>query len=824
MDVRALDEAGLTVGNVWDLLTRAAVEHDAFEGTFEHPRVAAVDSLRHLFGSLRDRTEECVGLLGLLTASMMIAHEFDRRRGLGFESASDPTAKAVFAELKVLFEDARVLLALKAVYGVANHDGADAAQATAVWEDLDFVELRLHRLGTTSFILAGPWIEKQGRRAKVALKCVLLPYTRIAAIARATEGYARRYGAPGLGGAGEGDADGSSPHLAEVYASTRAWVAMELINGRTLREELDARFGDQSAAQDQSDARARVRGPERLRLDALCQLAPPLFRALSDIQRLGLTHHDLTPTNIIFTRDSAYGSGTRAVLIDFGRNHLYTRTIGALEGPEASFVAPETKQNAAQADPRLADLYSLGKLLIAIGGTEPGQGAEVPDAFYVRTPLLARFVEDLVDSDPNRRLLLYGDSGWTYADLGTEFAMELQAVSVADREGLLGDDRPTLRGLFDLATPTSRTASRQWRIRRVRAQQRRLLREAGREESEAQPGGTGPVLPEVAGPAVTVEPDEPGFILVGRPSEQALRRLSDRARVNSRRAGVLLFWSALCGVCWALVFLVISVQLARDAGIDPTPEAVDVVRWFTGVIGWTGATAAISGWERQLTDLLGPPGAHNLDARIVGGTFALVNVKHYQNIFAGISPLNGAGQLPLGRRVHAWASEFWIRLFAFWWITVVLAPNFGDPLWWPICTAIGLSVQLMLNATVSSFANLTVKDARRNGFSTVPPHSREITGLKVFSRWTPSMFVFLLMVWPLAYFISRGNLDGTPYALMLGVSNIGIFYVVKCGLDAPAIRSGLARAFLASERAAAARVTGTTAGSWRPAAPRARQP
>ncbi|MDW5323157.1 hypothetical protein [Plantactinospora sp. KLBMP9567] len=817
----------LSPENIWELMARAAVEHDAFEGAFQRDRRVVIEVLRDFYSGLSGRQEKCVGLIGLLLSGLIIAHEFDRRRGAGPEGATDEAAGAAEAEVGELFGDARVLRALAAVYGLANRNSRPGVPDPAeLWDEIDFVQLRLLRFGTTSFILKGPWKDRHGRRARIALKCVLPPYTRIEAIASATEAYVERYG-PRLSAAGaEAAAHGQEPsvHLPEIYASTRAWVAMELIDGRTLEEVMTARLG-RAVTEDRSNRRPGLRGPALLRLDALCDLVPPLFRALAAIQKLGLTHQDLTPSNVIFTSDRGYGSGLKAVLIDLGRNHLYTRTIGALEGREAGYVAPEMKQQATVAKPALADLYSLGRLLIAIGGADPTQGSEVPDVFYLRTPLLARFIEDLVERDPTRRLLLYGDASWTYAELGTEFAMELQAVTVAEREGLLGEERPSLRGLFDLASPTTRTTARQRRLRRVRVQQRRLLRQW---YEASRPGGTGSAAPRVEDPPISADPSDPEFIRIGQPSEQALGRLSDRARRNNHRADMLLFWSALCGACWALVFLVLSIQICRDFGVDPTPAAVDLVRRGTELVNWTAAAELLVGWERWVLDTLGPPGVENLDARIVAGTFALVNVKHYQNIFAGLSAAYGSSGLPLLRRLHAWAAEFWIRLFAFWWIMVVLPPNLGHPLWWPICTAIGLSVQLMLNATVSSFANRTVKDARDNGSSsTVPPSSREITGLKMFSRWTPSMFVFLLMVWPLAYFIFQGDLDGRPYALMLGVSNIGIFYVVKCGIDAPAIRSGLARAFLASERAAAGERAGTTTGtarSTRPAAPRARQP
>ncbi|MFY1686755.1 hypothetical protein [Plantactinospora sp. WMMB782] len=841
--VRELLGLSLDPENIWELMARAPVEHDAFEGAFRRSRHDAIEILRSICSGVSDRSEESVGLIGLLLGFLVIAHEFDRRRGGGPEAAVDGTAKAVEAEVGALFEDARVLGALATVYGLGNRGNRPGVPDPAkVWAEIDFSRLRLLRFGTTSFILRGPWKDRQGRRARIALKCVLPPYTRIEAIAAATETYVERYGSRAstviAGDETRASGPGPSAHLPEIYASTRAWVAMELVEGRTLEEELTARLGH-AGTRTRPNPRTGSRRPALLRLDALCDLAPPLFRALAEIQKLGLTHQDLTPSNIIITRDQGYGSGLKAVLIDLGRNHLYSRTIGALEGREAGYVAPEMKQRAAVVDPARADLYSLGRLLIAIGGADATHGSEVPDAFYVRTPLLARFVEDLVERDPGRRLLLYGDTTWTYAELGTAFAMELQAVTVADREGLLGEERVTLRGLFDLASPTARTTARQRRIRRVRVQQRHLLRQWCEAESAARPDGTGPVKsravdPPVgtdetsaADPPVSTDPSDPEFIRIGRLPEPALRRLSRRAGRNNRRAAMLLYWSALCGACWALVFLVLLVQVSRDFGVGPTPGVVELARRGTELVGWTAGAGLLAGGERWVLDTLGPPGVRNLDARIVAGTFALVNVRHYQNIFAGLSAAYGSGGLPLPRRLHAWAAEFWIRLFAFWWILVVLPPNLGHPLWWPICTAIGLTMQLGLNATVSSFANRTVRDARESGSSSVvPPDYRDVTGLKMFSRWTPSMFVFLLMVWPLAYFIFRGDLDGRPYALMLGVSNIGIFYIVKCGIDAPAIRTGLARAFLASERAAAGtagNATGT-ARSTGPAAPRARQP
>ena len=90
-------------------------------------------------------------------------------------------------------------------------------------------------------------------------------------------------------------------------------------------------------------------------------------------------------------------------LIDIGANYLYTYAFGALEGPDGQFVAPEVKADGAAGDK--SDVYSLGKLLAMFGGGEPGD--IVPDEFYAHAPLLARFIEDLIDKDPDNRLLLF---------------------------------------------------------------------------------------------------------------------------------------------------------------------------------------------------------------------------------------------------------------------------------------------------------------------------------------------------------------------------------------------------------------------------------
>jgi hypothetical protein len=141
-----------------------------------------------------------------------------------------------------------------------------------------------------------------------------------------------------------------------------------------------------------------------------------------------------------------------------------------------------------------------------------------------------------------------------------------------------------------------------------------------------------------------------------------------------------------------------------------------------------------------------------------------------------------------------------MRMYAWWWVPLILAPNLLLPSYWTTATAIGLTGTFFTNWVAASFANNAIARARDLGLTTVPSRQR-ISGLAMFTVWTPSMLFYALFVWPIAILINKHYLHDVAYYMtaVAGV-NIGLFYLVKCGLNGAEVRGGLVRACLAAER------------------------
>lgn len=131
--------------------------------------------------------------------------------------------------------------------------------------------------------------------------------------------------------------------------------------------------------------------------------------------------------------------------IDFGRNYLHTGVVGGHEGPDATFVAPEVRSN--EDDVPRADLYSLGRILIALGDVGQNRDGTIPDRFYGQAPLIARVIEDMIDDKPKRRLLIFGAVSKT-----GDFYRSLQGVLKQELDVAQAELEPR-KGLQEYAVP-----------------------------------------------------------------------------------------------------------------------------------------------------------------------------------------------------------------------------------------------------------------------------------------------------------------------------------------------------------------------------------
>jgi serine/threonine protein kinase len=243
----------------------------------------------------------------------------------------------------------------------------------------------LHRTGTTSYIL-----KAEADDGDYAIKILKSRYLSYSKIANATHDYKEHYGR--LAGKGGGIAP-------RIFHSSERCIVMEFIDGDTLGEAIAK----------------RVLEKIQVRLEVLQSLAEALQRCA----RLKVAHCDLSPSNIILIRemhpvthadDEEERESFRPVLIDFGFNYvLYERTGGARALIERErYIAPELLSNPEGAA-ALADVYSLGILLIdVLRVRDPDEYRDVGydlDRLWTEFPEIAPLVEDMVDRDPNNRLL-----------------------------------------------------------------------------------------------------------------------------------------------------------------------------------------------------------------------------------------------------------------------------------------------------------------------------------------------------------------------------------------------------------------------------------
>jgi serine/threonine protein kinase len=137
-----------------------------------------------------------------------------------------------------------------------------------------------------------------------------------------------------------------------VGPSGELCIVMELINGRNLREYIDA-FGPLPPA-----------------------TAVPVMRAIADAlsaaHSLGIVHRDLKPENILLIADPL--GGLRPKVLDFGiakvadANNVQTATNAQMG--TATYMAPEQFRSAKLVDHR-ADIYALGCLFFELMVGQP---------------------------------------------------------------------------------------------------------------------------------------------------------------------------------------------------------------------------------------------------------------------------------------------------------------------------------------------------------------------------------------------------------------------------------------------------------------------
>jgi hypothetical protein len=405
------------------LLLQNIIDHLSGYGVAGHSRdfVRACDEeSRRIEMTAGASAEMLAGLLAFVGLNAELLKRRFEPPDAARQAESDAYCKALFAREPIR----RAVHALYAPEGYSRRPRPQESPAVGDWRRLDAVTLRYFKAGTTSAILVARVGERPARagtedpREEVVIKCVLFPWNKMPAVAQATESYAETYGRrrPEKAG-GKGLPDDP---VVRPTSSTSRWVIMPKQDGETLRDQLlglsypaapaDSAIRIRTARQVSSaivSALARLAEPAT---DQLARLAEPPTPAASDrpaglgdrpeippARYPAVQHLDLSPSNIIMT---ARGD---AKLIDLGRNHLYSRQVGIAEHDDSVYIAPEVKNRGSSPT---ADVYSLGMIMIEILAGEPTRDGRVPDSIYEMSPTLGRALDDLIEEEPNRRLLL----------------------------------------------------------------------------------------------------------------------------------------------------------------------------------------------------------------------------------------------------------------------------------------------------------------------------------------------------------------------------------------------------------------------------------
>jgi hypothetical protein len=457
-DLLSMDDKALQLGTA--ILLRDILGHvNEYEWTAEASSFfEACEQARSRWAQRKDdASARIAGLLGLIC---LTARLLERR----LENPNPERQAEADSYCRELLDQRSVKAAIYAVYDPSapplpsrsstTEEGDQrkpTVRAVEFWEELDPERFTYFKAGTTSFILRCRRREPEDQSdyfEELVLKCVLLPWSTIAAIARSTADYATQYGKNAAPGA----------NVVHPYASTSKWVVMPYQEGPTLFEYLDV-AGDREA----SAAHARIRRARRVAASLVAALGQLAGKRHEGERYPARQHLDLSPSNVILT-----GSDV-AVLIDLGVNHLYSRQVGIAEHDDSVYVAPEVKNRDRSTDK--ADVYSLGIILIeALSGQTPRDG-RVPDSVYDMSPVLGMTLEDLIEEDPAKRLLIMAPKGgFSFDDLDSYLD---EAFETVEKEPVASESR--FQRLAARYAPASRepwTQYKKWRDHRRRGRHR----------------------------------------------------------------------------------------------------------------------------------------------------------------------------------------------------------------------------------------------------------------------------------------------------------------------------------------------------------------
>ena len=718
------------------VLLAVPVDDRAFGDRYQITRQELIELLWAWWSEDARHRGEVDGYLGFFLLTLIALHCSD---GMRFGDAGpEPIGadKADPAELsRDLVRDPQVRNAIAALYDPCWKEGKRLTKRSRRfseipenvlerWGNIDFDELSFHRSGTTSIILKGRTRrpDSDGSRRALALKCLIYPYQGIEAITKATRSYREDYRL-------DEDQIADIEHLVPVWASYDAWVLMNFVEGDTLAETL--------AAADAARPKPSREVARTVDFEQLDRLGTALLEALAELEAKGRHHGDLSPSNVIVERDGRGGKAAKLRLIDLGVNYLHRRSLSGLGRGDAVYVAPETRKTASSG--ALADLYSLGRLLIAIGGVPHNPDGTVPDAFYADSVGLSRLLEDLVDEEPLHRLTVVGVdmSAPLIPQITRLLALETRIAKAAE-EADAGGPREKVRALM----PGQGAMKRQKRILEVL-------------ETEAK----------------------------------------DTAETHHlKQARRLRHWAQVCAWFVWIATLIILTAVARDLGYDWLIKPIEIAsNLFKREDGTIPVFDDIRAEDYPIKDLSG-----SLPARLVALSFAVVGARWYLNVLADLTPRTA---WPRTGRALALTrfNDIAMRSAACLPAVYVTVPTMIDRDWWPLFSAIGVMTVAIVNTSCLMFMRDAINRARDAGLSTVS--KTDTTAMAKFTPWTPTSWLYTVPVWSIGLLLMFEVLhDELVYAVFVTTINIAMWYVVKCGLEGPYVRIALTRSYLAAER------------------------
>ncbi|MDN3241004.1 protein kinase domain-containing protein [Glycomyces tritici] len=670
-------------------------------------------------------THATTGYLGFFLLTLISMHRSDRMRYHGEAYGSSEIAGRPGDELcGELVAHPYVQHAIEHLYAPSEED-----DEAAVWDTIDFATMAFHRQGTTSIIVKVDSVApKAGDPEEYALKCLIYPYLRMQPIVEATRGYKREFG---------GKRPKDSP-LVTVWDSYDSWVLMRFVEGKTLADHL------REIAEQRRQPKSEILRP--VDIEQLRALGMLLLDAMEVLAEKVGHHNDLTPSNIIvrFKNDLPF----EIKLIDLGVNFLHTRTLVGAESRESVYIAPEVKAKGKGG--HHADLYSVGMVLIAIGGIPHSAPGTVPDQFYVASVGLARLLEDLLDADPEQRLAVsdIDDGPGRFAEIRDLFVCEIEVLEAAEKE----QPKTRYERLKNLL-PGSGAVKRQRAIWKVR-----------RKQAKATDKATHPM----------------------------------RAH-HLRQAKGLKRWAVACALLsWATLALVVT-WWSRDLDLWWQAKPFEYVNWLLNRSGDQGIPVLD---DIRAADYPIPSAWDNLPVRIVALAYAIPGLRLYMNIFADMTP-RSARRRRGWRGVRTAAASFMMRASAVYPTVYILLPTLVQRRWWFLFAPLGIiTVATMITACLWFARDANARARAWNGgkgLSTVP--KGEIMTLQRMESWAPAAWLYALPVVIIGTFLYFDRLqDELMYAIAIALINIGIWTFKNTGSDAPYVRAGLTRAILAAER------------------------